>query len=233
MALTASQYRATRFSLRPGGKFVPREFALEAIKSGWLVPCDGDLFGDPNNAQTWTARILTEEELWALASLQDPCSASTHPSAKESDMDMREFLKATYITIAELNTGGGIPEASVAGAERGKKFDKPVLRLEVNGMPRLVGLNKKSLANLCRAWGAESDDWVGRKVSVDIGPSPFGDDDSVDSIIVEPLPETVEAEEEEVDPPSAPSKKRSPKAAVSSTFEKPIDDEIPFCPQTD
>ena len=41
------------FYLEPGGARVRTVNALAAIRSGWLVPRDLDLFGNPDNAQAW------------------------------------------------------------------------------------------------------------------------------------------------------------------------------------
>jgi len=199
-----SGHMEVRFVLIPDKKYVRAQYALAAIKSGWLIPCGGDLFGDPPNAQTWTAKVFEEEELWARASLHDP-----QGTTKETTMvNVREYLAGVHIKFDDLRDG---PRIEIIEDVRPGKYGKLDLIFQSGDM---LGLNATNMRKLVKARGLESDDWRGLKVELSQGQLEFNNEPT-DSVILEIV-------EEDAQP------KKKQRASTSKPSDGPVDDSIPF-----
>ena len=111
-------------------------------------------------------------------------------------------------------TKGGHREAVVISVAESKKFAD--MTVAFDGELWVVGLNVSNLGRLS-SWGFESDDWLNRRVALDVGETEY-DARPVDTIIITPLP----------DDPLQKERKAAPKSPKPNNPDKSIDDEILF-----
>jgi hypothetical protein len=79
---------------------------------------------------------------------------------RRTTMDMSQFSGERFVKIADV-ADGPIPER-IAGVRMGR-YEKPDLVFE-NG--DILSLNQTNTDILCRAYGAESDDWTDKQVEL-------------------------------------------------------------------
>jgi len=120
-------------------------------------------------------------------------------------MDMRKFSGSHFIKVDDVRDGP--IDGRVAGVKEGK-FEKPDLFLESGDVLSLNATNNKTLM---RAYGTESDQWVGKMIRLFLGAIEYQGSDH-EAVLVEPV--------------SPPIKKKKTKAADATMAE--FDDEIPF-----
>jgi hypothetical protein len=123
-------------------------------------------------------------------------------------MNMKEYAGDMYLRVEDIRDSGP-KRMKIDDVEEGQ-FDKPVLRLSDD---TLLSINSTNAKTLIRAYGEESDDWLGKVVELYIGETQYRGAPK-DSILVKPI-----------SPPIPISERRTPKPAENSA---PIDDEIPF-----
>jgi len=95
-------------------------------------------------------------------------------------MDMRKYAGETYIKVDDVRTGP--LDLKVAVVKTGK-FDKPDIIFETGEILTLNATNSKTLI---RAYGPDSDDWVGKDIRLKLGKAPY-QGETVDSVAIEPI----------------------------------------------
>jgi hypothetical protein len=78
-------------------------------------------------------------------------------------MDMRKFCGETFIKIADVRDG---PLQMQIAAVREGQYDKPNLIFETG---EVLGLNATNSKILMRAYGPNSDDWIGKEIELFLG----------------------------------------------------------------
>jgi hypothetical protein len=78
-------------------------------------------------------------------------------------MDMRKFCGETFIKIADVRNG---PLQMQIAAVREGQYDKPNLIFETG---EVLGLNATNSKILMRAYGPNSDDWIGKEIDLFLG----------------------------------------------------------------
>jgi hypothetical protein len=126
-------------------------------------------------------------------------------------MDMRRFSGPHFIKIADVRDGP--IQAQIAVVREGK-YDKPDLVFDSGDV---LSLNATNNQTLVRAYGANSEDWVGKEIELLLGEAPY-QGRQIESVTVRPI-----------SPPLKPADQKRPAAkppAESTTGD--MDDEIPF-----
>jgi hypothetical protein len=139
-------------------------------------------------------------------------TAKTSQGRRESErkMDASKFAGSAFLGLDDVKDGK--IRAEIAAAEEGK-FGKLVL-IFTNGLK--FSLNVTNVTELIKAWGSETDDWVGEHVELYAGETLY-EGKMVPSVRVTPL---MRATGEEKKPPR-PKPKSSPGGGD-------LNDEIPF-----
>jgi len=78
-------------------------------------------------------------------------------------MDMRKFGSA-FIKPDDVRDGPR--EERIVNVYESDKYNCPVLDLESGDQ---ISLNNTNVRTLCKAWGVESDDWIGQTVQLELG----------------------------------------------------------------
>ena len=95
-------------------------------------------------------------------------------------MDMRKFSGAAFITKADVRNGPLLMQ--IAGVREGK-FEKPDLLFESG---ESFSVNSTNNRILMRAYGADSDNWVGKEIELALGQIKF-QGSLQDAVIVKPI----------------------------------------------
>ena len=82
-------------------------------------------------------------------------------------MDMRKYSGVTFIKVPDVRNGP--LEMQIAVVKEGK-YGKPDLVFESGEM---LGLNTSNNRILIRAYGPNSNDWIGKKIELTLGQLPF------------------------------------------------------------
>jgi hypothetical protein len=117
-------------------------------------------------------------------------------------MDMRKFSGAAFIKVDDVRDG---PLPMQIAAVREGKYEKPDLVFESG---EAFSVNSTNNRILMRAYGANSEDWVGKEIALTLGKVRF-QGELQDAVIVKPI-----------SPPIA--------AANRTEAAAELDDEIPF-----
>ena len=94
-------------------------------------------------------------------------------------MDMREFSGDHFIKLDDVRDG---PLHEVIAAVKLGKYDKPDLVFESGDLLSLNATNNKALI---RAYGRNSDDWIGKEIDLLQGEIPFNNE-MKETVIVQP-----------------------------------------------
>jgi hypothetical protein len=95
-------------------------------------------------------------------------------------MDMRKFSGAAFIKVDDVRDG---PLQMQIDAVREGKYEKPDLVFESG---EAFSVNSTNNRILMRAYGANSDDWVGKKIELALGQIKF-QGSLQDAVIVKPI----------------------------------------------
>ena len=95
-------------------------------------------------------------------------------------MDMRKFSGDHFIKLDDIRDG---PLHEVIAAVKLGKYDKPDLVFESGDLLSLNATNNKALI---RAYGRNSDDWVGKEIDLLQGEIPFNNEKK-EAVIVQPV----------------------------------------------
>ena len=124
-------------------------------------------------------------------------------------MDMSKYAGSAFLSLDDV--ADGPLRDKIAAVEPGS-FNKPVLILS-NGLR--LSLNVTNTQTLLKAWGAESDDWIGEQVELYAGETKY-QGEAKPSVLVRPL--------------ASDDKKKKPTAATPKAKRQSndLDDEIPY-----
>jgi hypothetical protein len=121
-------------------------------------------------------------------------------------MDMRKYSGEHFIKVDDVKDGP--IEGQIAVVREGK-YEKPDLVFESGDV---LSLNATNNQTLVRAYGTESDRWIGKQIQMFLGAIQYNGSDN-DAVLVKPI--------------SPPIKKKETKDAGGKPVPD-VDDEIPF-----
>jgi hypothetical protein len=79
-------------------------------------------------------------------------------------MDMRDYVSSTYIKPDHVRDGP--IKTRIVNVYEGGQFGRPVLELETGSQ---FSLNDGNTSTLIKAWGFNSDDWIGQEIELSLG----------------------------------------------------------------
>ena len=120
-------------------------------------------------------------------------------------MDMRKYSGANFLKVDDVRAGP--LRETIANIKIGK-YDKPDMYLESGGCLSLSATNTHTLI---RAYGPNSDDWIGKELELYVGEIEF-QNKPIDAVLVRPI-----------SPPLAAAERTKP-----ATAHDEMDDEIPY-----
>jgi hypothetical protein len=121
-------------------------------------------------------------------------------------VDMSKYMGSRFLKVADVKEGGTF-QAKIVAVEISEKFDKPEANLDDGSV---LSLNATNVGRLVRAYGANSDDWIGKEIELSIGEVDY-QDRAVETILVKPI--------------SPPIKNKAP---AKPKRRDDLNDEIPF-----
>ena len=200
------------FTLEPSSQRVRTEYALEAIRSGRLIARDLGLFGgDP---QVWVYQPKPAAQLnntnphgESLAQTSHAFHSKSAEKEKTTMVDARKYFGVTFTTLADL--ADGPQQQAIVGVAEGQ-YGKLVLSFPDNSA---VSLNATNSRALMKAYGSETDDWLGHVVELGVGTLEYQGKPQA-AILVTPI-----------SPPSAEKTPAKPKPRGDG---RDPDDDIPF-----
>jgi hypothetical protein len=95
-------------------------------------------------------------------------------------MDMRKFSGPTFLKVDDVRDG---PLLRQIAAVREGKYDKPDLVFETGEM---LSVNSTNNRILMRAYGSNSDDWLGKEIELVLGRVKFQGEPQ-EAVIVKPI----------------------------------------------
>jgi hypothetical protein len=131
--------------------------------------------------------------------------------AKGEAMDMSKYAGAAFLSLDDVQDGP--IRGEIAAVEEGN-YDKPVLIFS-NGFR--FSLNITNNKTLLKAWGSESDDWIGERVELYRGETKYQGEPRP-SVLVRPLAR--EPDDKKKPKPTAPAKAQRQRGDM--------DDDIPY-----
>jgi hypothetical protein len=129
-------------------------------------------------------------------------------------MDMRKYSGLTFIKVADVRNGA--LQMQIAAVKEGK-YGRPDLVFESG---EILSLNASNNRILMRAYGSNSDDWIGKKIELTLGQLLF-EGKLQDAVIVKPIDASISPSQKTPVPLETLSK-AAPKKRDD------MDDEIPF-----
>ena len=149
-------------TLEPSSQRVRTEYALEAIRSGELIPKDLGLLGD--DPQTWAYQPKHNN---TNTHFEPSARGSFHSKSAEKEkttmVDARKYFGVTFTTLADL--ADGPQQQAIVGVAEGQ-YGKLVLSFADNSA---VSLNATNSRASMKAYGSETDDWLGHVVELGVG----------------------------------------------------------------
>jgi hypothetical protein len=97
-------------------------------------------------------------------------------------MDMRKYSGSVFRKVEDPDLREGPVQVVITAVSEGK-FEKPVLDLDDN---TLLSLNSTNNRTLAKAYGFDSDNWIGKTIELTLGEVEFNDKMQV-SILVKPI----------------------------------------------
>ncbi len=145
-------------------------------------------------------------------------------------MNMTDFVNSNYIKAEDLAESVCI-EAIIVSVQR-REFEesgetKPVVHLEDG---RGVVLNQTRLKAMIRAFGPNSDNWIGKPIMINRGLTVYAGKD-VPAVVIEPVVSpriAVEPRQGRVTMESGKSASSEPSPVYDERNPPPIDDDIPL-----
>jgi len=120
-------------------------------------------------------------------------------------MDMRRFSGQTFLKVDDVRDA---PLREIIAIIKIGKYEKPDLYFESGDC---LSLNATNNAKLIRAYGANSDDWLGKEIELFVGEIEF-QNKPIDAVLVKPI-----------SPPLKQQERTKPPA-----MHDPLDDEIQY-----
>ena len=106
-------------------------------------------------------------------------------------MDMRKYVGTNFVTVDDVRDGP--LQVQIAVVKEGK-YNKANLVFETG---ETLGLNATNSKILVKAYGPDSDDWIGKEIKLVLGRVPYQGDE-IESVIVEPISSPVAAADKAV-----------------------------------
>jgi len=103
-------------------------------------------------------------------------------------MDMRRFSGASFLKVDDVR-GGPLREV-ITNIKLGK-YDKPDMYFESGDC---LSLNATNNAVLIRAYGPNSDDWIGKEIELFVGEVEF-EKRPIDAVLVKPISPVLKQQE--------------------------------------
>jgi hypothetical protein len=120
-------------------------------------------------------------------------------------MDMRRFSGQTFLKVDDVRAE---PLREIIASIKLGKYDKPDLHFESGD---LLSLNATNNAVLIRAYGWDSDSWIGKEIELYVGEIEF-QNKPIDAVLVKPI---------------SPALKQNERTKPPTTHD-PMNDEVPF-----
>jgi hypothetical protein len=136
-------------------------------------------------------------------------------------MDMKKYSSEHFIKVDDVRDG---PIEDQIAVVKDGKYDKPNIVLESGDVLSLNATNRKKLV---RAYGTESDVWIGKMIRLFLGMIEYQGSDH-EAVLVEPIsPPVKDGKDGKANKAAkAADQKKEPPASPGEMF----DDEIPFVP---
>jgi hypothetical protein len=104
-------------------------------------------------------------------------------------VDMSKYMGSQFWKVADVKESGPF-QAKIADVEINEKFDKPKPEVHLDD-GSILSLNATNVGRLVRAYGANSDDWIGKEIELSIGEVDY-QDKAVETILVKPISPPIE-----------------------------------------
>jgi hypothetical protein len=129
---------------------------------------------------------------------------------KGANMDVREWIGGTFLKLEDM---GATPIVLTIVDIAEGKYDKPDLTFNDGSK---LSLNKTNGRAIVRAWGYETDDWIGQQVELSVGLTTYNGEEQK-SILLVPITRATPA-----------NAGRLLKPSKLTRMSEPPDDDIPF-----
>ena len=169
----------------PGGE-VSDDVALKLIERVDVQPGNDGLF--PGISQTF--RITKASSAIGARAVGYRTSAPE----QEDVMDVKKYLNGSFVTIDDLRDG---PHREKVVSVFEGKFAKPNAKFESGDT---LSLNATNLKTLIRAFGSETNNWIGAVVELYVGQVEY-QDELQDSVLVKVIAAPAETSAQEPEPP--------------------------------
>ena len=124
-------------------------------------------------------------------------------------MDVSKYMGAAFLKLGDVKVNGPL-RLIITDVEEGK-YDRPDVSFDDGTR---LGLNVTGTRTLARAWGIDTDAWIGKEVELSVGET----DKMEEMIVVTPISPAIPREDRS--PPPKPSKRKNDRSDM--------DDEVPF-----
>jgi hypothetical protein len=101
--------------------------------------------------------------------------------------DMSKYMGSRFLKVADVKESGPF-QAKIVAVEISEKFDKPEVNLDDGSV---LSLNATNVGRLVRAYGANSNDWIGKAIELSVGEVEY-QDKPVETILVKAVSPPVE-----------------------------------------
>ena len=127
-------------------------------------------------------------------------------------MDVSKYMGAAFLKLGDVKVNGPL-RLIITDVEEGK-YDRPDVSFDDGTR---LGLNVTGTRNLARAWGVDTDAWLGKEVELSVGETDINGK-TEEMIVVTPISPPIPREDRP--PPPKPSKRNKDAGDLN--------DEIPF-----
>jgi len=127
-------------------------------------------------------------------------------------MDVSKYMGAAFLKLGDVKVNGPL-RLIITDVEEGK-YDRPDVSFDDGTR---LGLNVTGTRNLARAWGVDTDAWLGKEVELSVGETDINGK-TEEMIVVTPISPPIPREDRP--PPAKPSKRKNDRSDM--------DDEVPF-----
>ena len=127
-------------------------------------------------------------------------------------MDVSKYMGAAFLKLGDVKVNGPL-RLIITDVEEGK-YDRPDVSFDDGTR---LGLNVTGMRTLARAWGIDTDAWIGKEVELSVGETDINGK-MEEMIVVTPISPAIPREDRP--PPAKPSKRKNDRSDM--------DDEVPF-----
>jgi hypothetical protein len=122
-------------------------------------------------------------------------STYDHQPTKETEMDMRKYSGANFLKVDDVRDA---PLREIIANIKVGKYDKPDMYFESGDC---LSLNATNTHALIRAYGPNSDDWIGKEIELFVGEIEF-ENKPIDAVLVKAI-SPAPKQQERTNPPPA------------------------------